>query len=635
MLAWVEIRNLIIPYRNEFSVFEDKKGRIMYIEKTIKKVSVILLVLFASASFVLAMTDKITMRVTKLDGSTFDKVFKLEKVAKDTMRLRVPAEFFRRGQPNSYGYVKYVDLISEDATAMKGEEGYWVLSDGRLGEFTQDNGFIAAPKVNMQMYGFKKGNEAFVAIVKSLKYEFGMFVEAKNGVYRMFPRFHISKIGMKPYQDIEVDFKYFNGKNANYSAMGRAYRQYQLDRGEVVPLKERIKGNPRLKYTTDAVFLKFQMATFMREGETKLNRGFHWKDIDAPNIQIYRTYDNMMDVLKRLREMGIDKADIILTNWNWRSNGRCPIYGVAEPELGGNAKCRELTALGKKLGFQISPHILHTENYTVSPAFDKADLALQQNGEYIHYDGMGGEAYRPCFKQVYYKQVLENYTNMQQLGFNGPIHIDVTSAIMPYPCFDLNHYCTVNDTAFYMNQIGILSDTFFGGYTSESSVDSTANTLDYVLYVSRFQKQFGEGSPMVKRVVPIWQIVYNGIIMSNPFTYTIGYNERKGDREANPYSPQELRLKAVEFGARLTYYWNLRFDENFQDVKTAYDEYQKIKYLQLEFMDSHSEIAPNVFVTKYSDGSRVITNYSDKDFNYRGKGVVKAKDYKLFRAGQK
>ena len=43
------------------------------------------------------------------------------------------------------------------------------------------------------------------------------------------------------------------------------------------------------------------MASFMRQGETGLNRGFHWKDVDAPNIQVFRNYDNMMGVLKKLK----------------------------------------------------------------------------------------------------------------------------------------------------------------------------------------------------------------------------------------------------------------------------------------------------------------------------------------------
>ena len=417
-----------------------------------------------------AISDTAKMVVEWNNGKKTEENIKLEKLDADTMRLRVPFTKYSRG---GWLRIKSISLFSDDATAAKGDKGYWVLADGRMGEFTHDSGLIEEPRNPMQMWGFKKGDEAFVAIVKQLKYEFKMVVKVENGVYQMYPVFDIAGIGMPIYQDIVIDFTYFKGKNANYSSMGKAYRKYQLDRGEVRPLKERIAGNPRLKYTSEAVFMKFMMATFMRQGETHLNRGYHWKDVDAPNIQIIRNYDNMMGVVKKLKELGIDKADIIVTNWNWRSNGRCPIYGVAEPELGGNAKCRELTAFAKKMGYQISPHILHTENYTVSPAFNKDDLALQKNGDYSHYDGMGGEAYNPCWHQVYYKQVLENYTNMQQLGFNGPIHIDVTSAISPYRCFDLNHFCTRNDTAFYMNQVGLLSDGFFGGWTSESSCDQT------------------------------------------------------------------------------------------------------------------------------------------------------------------
>ncbi len=601
----------------------------------LKKMGVLVVILasLAFTSVSMAMTDNVKMKATRIDGSTGEKVFKLEKLDKDTMRLRIPAKTFSGWGSFSYRKVKHVDIISEDATAQKGEKGYWVLADGRMGEFTHDQGNITERRNPMQMYGFKKGDEAFVAIVKELKYEFSMVVDVENGVYKMFPRFHIEEIGMPPYQDIVIDFTYFKGKKANYSSMGKAYRKYQLDRGEVRPLKERIAGNPRLKYTSEAIFMKFMMASFMRKGETGLNRGFHWKDVDAPNIQKFRDFDNMKKTLKKLKEMGIEKADIIVTNWNWRSNGRCPIYGVAEPELGGNAKCREFTAYGKSLGFQISPHILHTENYTVSPAFKKADLALKRDGTYRHYDGMGGEAYNPCFKQVYYKQVLENYTNMQQLGFNGPLHIDVTSAIMPYQCFDLEHFCTHNDTAFYMNQVGLLSDGFFGGWTSEASCDQTANTLDYALYVSAYPTYLGKDSPLITRMIPIWQLAYHGIIMSNPFASTIDYNRNpgKGWGPTNSFEgPEMRRLKFVEFGGRLTYYWGLVNDEIFPKVKQAYDEYQKIKHLQLEFMDFHGEIAPNVFVTRYSDGSRIVTNYTNKEFNYKGKGVVKPMDYKLF-----
>ena len=65
-------------------------------------------------------------------------------------------------------------------------------------------------------------------------------------------------------------------------------------------------------------------------------------------------------------------------------------------------------------------------------------------------------------------------------------------------------------------------------------------------------------------------------------------------------------------------------------IKQAYDEYKKLAYLQLCFMDKHGEIAPNVFVSRYSDGSEIVSNYSDKPFAYKSQ-TVRPLGYMLFK----
>ncbi len=595
----------------------------------------IIFVLYAAVALrAFSAVEEVKIVRTFTDGSKSESVQKLEKKGDGIYRLHIP---YNMAWKYNYKYVQHIDVKCGDASAKKGDEGYWVCSDGRLGLFNKDSGLLMERRNPMPIYGVKKGDEAFVGIIKGLKYEFSTVVEVKDGNYEVYPRFHIKEIGTKPYEDIIIDYVCFKGKDANYSSMGKAYRKYQLDRGEVKPLKERVIGNPRLKYTAEAIFMKFMMASFMRDSEVGLNRGDHWKPEDDPPIQKYRDFDNMKEVLKKMKSMGIDKADIVLTNWNWRSNGRNPICSVAEPELGGNAKCKELTALGKELGYQIIPHILHTENYTISPAFCKDDIAIDAEGKYRGYTGMGGKGFNPCFIQVYRKHILDNYDRMQKLGFNGPIHIDVTSCITPYSCFNIDHFATRKDTGEYMNKVGMLGDAFFGGWTSEGPCDQVANTLDYALYVSAYPSYVGAAHPLMDRCIPLWQIAYHGIILSNPFASTIDYNCRTrpakgGWGPTTSFTPETRRLKFVEFGGRLTYYWNLNSDKNFPDVKQAYDEYQPLKYLQYEFMDFHGEIAKDVFVTKYSDGSEIVTNYSDKEYNYKGKGIVKSMDYKLFKA---
>ena len=67
------------------------------------------------------------------------------------------------------------------------------------------------------------------------------------------------------------------------------------------------------------------------------------------------------------------------------------------------------------------------------------------------------------------------------------------------------------------------------------------------------------------------------------------------------------------------------------EIQKIYERYQPMIYLQYEFMDFHGEIAPQVFVTRYSDGSEVITNYTKQPYTYKG-DVVPAEDFKLFKS---
>ena len=64
-------------------------------------------------------------------------------------------------------------------------------------------------------------------------------------------------------------------------------------------------------------------------------------------------------------------------------------------------------------------------------------------------------------------------------------------------------------------------------------------------------------------------------------------------------------------------------------MKKMYDDYMKLRHLQYEFMESHEEIAQDVFLVKYTDGSEMLFNYRTTPFEYRGR-TVKAKEYELY-----
>lgn len=72
----------------------------------------------------------------------------------------------------------------------------------------------------------------------------------------MFARFKPKDIVGGIYEDIVFDFYTLKGKDANYSGMGRKYRQIRLQNGEISPIRERIKTDRHLAESWDRILAR-------------------------------------------------------------------------------------------------------------------------------------------------------------------------------------------------------------------------------------------------------------------------------------------------------------------------------------------------------------------------------------------
>jgi hypothetical protein len=563
-----------------------------------------------------------TLRIRKTDGKMEEKVQALEKAGLNVFRLKIPIKDITRD-------IDTIDIISDSATAQNGEAGYFVVSTGLLGTFREDKGTLEERRNPMPIFGMKTPRGAFVGIVKGLKYEFKTVVDVTHGVYTVFPRFLIKEMVFDPYEDIVVDFYVLEGSDANYSGMARTYRQCQLDCGEVKPLSERVKGNPQLAYTADTMFVRVKHGS--KSNKDKIE---NQTPTNEPPVTVFHSFDDFMRIMKGLKALGVEKVEMCSVGWiSGGFDGRYPTLFPVEPAFGGETKLREAIVCAHGLGYQIVCHVCNADFYTISDRFNTNDISKLPDGS-LRKGGLwaGGRAYSPCFQRLSESYIDDDYQGLVDLGFKGTHHIDVTSCITPYPCFDAKHPCNRQQTADYMNKIGEKARRAFGGFGSEGPCDHVAKTLDYALYVTAYPKWLGRPNPLIDRLIPLWQLAYHGIILSNPYYATIDYTyPRPSGNEPHTWLDQPTRrLKLYEFGGRPTFYFNPYTD--LKPVKAAYDEYQPMKYLQYEFMDVHEEIAKDVFLTRYSDGSEVVSNYSEKDFSYKGK-AIKTLDYKLFKRG--
>ena len=587
-------------------------------------------VLAAFACFAAAcMGHTVNIVITNKDGTQINgSVALTPRKVKNSFRMKM-------SKSEIPANASYIDFRLDSAGAMKGDDGYFVLGDGRRGFFRADEGLLIERRNPMPIFGMKTPTGTFVAVVKKMKYEFSIVVEVVNGVYSVYPRFHVDResLGCNPYENIVIDFYFLEGKDADYSGMGRIYRKYQLDRGEVIPLKERAKNNPQLAYSADTMFVR------VKHGIKNNSQGIADQTPEnEPKVNTYVSFEQFKDIMRRLKEAGVERVEMCSVGFNSGGfDGRFPDIFPIEPAFGGEKKLREAIDYAHSIDYQIVGHVVNTDFYTIAKRYNAEDIARKPDGTLLTGAILaGGRINYPCFRQVLEKYIDDDYTRLAALGFKGNHHIDVTSCIVPYICCHPDHPCNRKQTADYMNKVGLAARKYFGGWGSEGPCDHVANSIDYILYASAYPKWVGRSHELVDDVVPLWQIVYHGIILSNPFYYTIDYNIAQ-PRHFTPYNyVMEIaprRLKLVEFGGRPTYYFIAYNDDAVRKIAEAYHEYQPLKYLQYEFMQSHREIAPQVFLTTYSDGSETVCNYSKKSFTYKHRDVP-SMDYVLFSSKQ-
>lgn len=576
-----------------------------------------------------AMAAQVEVTYTFQDKREEKKTLAIEPDAKGVLTVTV-----KRGElPPG---IESVAILPEFATAKIGEDGYFVMPNGHLGAFREKDGMKKLAASCMPMFGMKTAHKTFVAIVTGMPYNYSLVLRATNGVYRFGPVFDRGMA--EPYEDIAIAFHFLSGDEASYAGMARAYRKYQLDRKACVPLMQRVKQYPELAYAA-------------RVPEVRIRQG--WKPVPSPvpdqtvlnepPIKAVVTFDRVGDILDEFKRQGVGGAEICLVGWNQKGHdGRWPQVFPVEEGLGGEAKLRKVIKKARDMGYQIVAHGNHLDAYLIADCWD---------GEYIrkNLDGTlprsnitwgGGRTYKICAQRAYERFAVKDTAMIAALGFRGLHYLDVFTCVPLPRCDDPRHPLNERQSAFYIDQIMQLAKTTFGGIASEGPYDFCCGNLDYALYIS-FDKPDQPMPKMVDRLIPIWQLVYNGIILNTPFATTVNYTAQ--DRAS--------QLKLIEFNGRPIFYFYSKFKDDGKNwmgegdlscateeelrqsvakVKLGYDEFNTLSPLQLEFMEQHEMVAPDVFRTAFSDGSEIITNYRSEAYPYKGT-TVQPMGYSLFR----
>ncbi len=576
------------------------------------------------------VAETFTIRSKTKDGEWRQKVLEIEP-QNGVVSLKIPSSEIPDGQ---------LEIIPHFARARAGEDGYMLLSTGGLIPYkagVKNTVYIpwspSTKEFRMRAEGMKTPRASFVAIFKKLPFERASRVSVQDGSYQLSTFYDMQRCAFDAYEDIEIEYQFLPSEDSDYSAMARAYRTHLLDGGECKAISERL--TPELDYAANCVEIRIRQA---------------WKPVPSPvenqtpenepELRVRTDFKAISDFLKALKKAGVDKAQICLVGWNIGGHdGRWPTAFPVEPKLGGEKGLRELIALAKSLGYQIVCHTNSTDIYHISddwkkgfPVAKKTDGSMYKNGTWG-----GGRMYDMCPK-FSWEYAQRDLPKIADLGFKGLHYIDVISTKPPFDCHDPAHPCTRKEAEEYMNKILSLAKKLFGGSASEGGADYVCGTQDYALYV--YFNLFKQARGIVERIVPFWEITFNGIMLHNTSTETVNY----------PIKSPESRLKLYEFGGRPLFYINSKFKDSGNNsmgdldlsistpeemartiaaIKRGSQEYDKCSRLQRLFIRSHSELSKGIFSTLYDDGTEVVSNYTDK--SYAHKGVeIHPKDFAIF-----
>lgn len=520
-------------------------------------------------------------------------------------------------------------VLPELSAAAAGEDGFYILprNIGLNGEilvrFTErEDVTYTYTKPILSFYGLCTA--AFCGIVRIRRdYKISYEVRVSAGAYTVTPVYDFTKHD-PVYTDLVLELRE-TPRAAGLAGMAAAERELRLARGEIAPLREKCRREA-VEYARKYPSIRIRMGWKPSPSPVK-----HQTPETEPEMFAACTFDRVCDIADGLRAAGVEGAELQLVGWNVRGHdGRFPQLFPADPKLGGDEGLRRCIEYVKSLGYRISLHTNLIDEYEVADSFTWDDIVVDRDGKFNqtgHYSG--GLAYHVCPKKQQ-KNCLRDFPAVAALGVNGIHFNDVISIVEPDDCHAAGHECSTGEGIRTVQEIMAWMLERFGAFSSEGAMDFAVPYLDYILYLT-FGDGFGHNSvPICSEFVPFYEMIYHGIVLYNPTSPTVN---------AAIKTPADL-LTLFLRGGKPTFYFYSKFRtggaKNWMgetDLTCDTDEelarscrviadtlrvYAPLADLQLLWMTDYEVRQDGIHVATYSDGRRMIGNFTDAPAEFAG-----------------
>lgn len=561
---------------------------------------------------------EITVVKTLSDGTTITEVVRA-KTVDDHFKFELDVEGLAS-----------VAICPEFGFGEAGEDGWFFNNDGLITRFNTERksdcryDYKDPDFSSLAINGYRKNGKCWMALKDGMKFESLQSSRFEGGKYSLWDVYNFRECGA--YEPLSIEYYPVDGDS--YSDIALLYRKLLQQKGQWVSLREKEKQRPLMNY-------------IVRAPEVRIRMG--WKPSPSPvteqtletepPMHVAVDFDRVCDIIDEFRRQGVEKVNICLVGWNIGGHdGRFPDLLPVDPRFGGEEGLKKALAKAKEAGYKLNLHSVFSGMFSISEDWNGgADVCKHPDGSLCTRNNYGGgNCYSLCFKPGYEKYFKRDIPRMAALGVNGMHYIDVLSIINPRDCHDPNHPLNKRQVSVYMNKMLADAQNVFGAVSSEGGKDFTCANLDWALYATRCVHFNEKKSRVFDEYLPIWHLVFNGSVLANPSNDTVNFTIK----------PKCDALKMAEYAGRPIFYFYAAFKSNGKDwmggkldlrsddektlkesvaaIKEGCDLFKHWQDLQYETMDLHEECAPGIKVSTFSNGTRIVCNYTATPFEFEG-----------------
>lgn len=291
----------------------------------------------------------------------------------------------------------------------------------------------------------------------------------------------------------------------DYTRIAKIYRTYLKERGIFRSLREKIERTPAVAGLLGTPVVHTDIAVHISPDSY-----YYHKEQPEKNDH-FTTFAKRADDLRRLREMGVEKAYLHLDGWG--NHGYDNLHPSPFPPFeaaGGAEGMKALSETCRELGYTFGIHDQYRDYYYDAPDFDMDNAVQNEDGSHPYCDVWYGGKHTWLCSKLAPEYVRRNYDHFNALGIRiDGTYLDVFSVVFLDECFNPHHRATREDCAKARRECFELLNARNIITSSEETVDCMVPSIALCHHSPFYIGDAGKEGEIVGIPIPLFNLVWH------------------------------------------------------------------------------------------------------------------------------